>query len=137
MIRSSAALASDRTINADVHVVGAGIAGLLVATRLAKHGLHVVVTESGSEQQLDDTHPLNTVVHLRSFYRGAEVGRARCLGGTSTRWGGAMIPFLAADISAQKGWPVAHAELVRYVPEIESLFGLPPGPYDEPDLAHP
>jgi choline dehydrogenase-like flavoprotein len=118
--------------DADVLVVGAGIAGLLIATRLAKNGLRVVVFESGSERQEQETHPLNAVVHLRSVYDGAERGRARCLGGTSTLWGGAMIPFLTADM--REGWPLDHAELVRYVPEIETLFGLPGGPYDAPAL---
>jgi choline dehydrogenase-like flavoprotein len=116
----------------DVHVVGAGIAGLLIATRLARRGLHVAVTESGGEHQSGETHPLNEVEHLRSVYAGAEYGRTRCLGGTSTRWGGAMIPFLAADLDDR--WPIGHAEFARYIPELETMFGLPSGSYDGPDL---
>ncbi len=136
MIRSLLEAETDGSVAADVHVVGAGIAGLLVATRLRRRGLRVVVTESGGRRQDGETHPLNEVVHLRSVYRGAEHGRARCLGGTSTLWGGAMIPFLAADMAEEgDGWPVSRAELIRYLPEIEAMFGLAAGPYEAPDLA--
>lgn len=137
MIRSLPEQNGDVSRDCDVHVIGAGIAGLLIATRLAKHGRRVIVTESGGARQLEDSHPLNAVVHLRSVYGAAETGRARCLGGTSTRWGGAMIPFQPADLREGSGWPVAYEELLRYLPDVEALFGLPAGPYDEPDLARP
>jgi choline dehydrogenase-like flavoprotein len=120
-------------LEADVLVVGAGIAGLLVATRLASAGKRVIVLESGGKRQEGETHPLNEVVHLRSVYNGAANGRFRCLGGTSTRWGGAMIPLLAADVADGK-WPIDHADLMAYLPSVEDLFALPPGRYDLPDL---
>lgn len=131
---------SDRSsIEADVHVIGGGIAGLLVATRLAKAGLRVVVTESGGLHQEAETHDLNEVVHLGSVYQGAEHGRFRCLGGTSTRWGGAMIPFLPSDLGSDgpRAWPVKLDEVAGYQDEVEAIFQLPPGPYGRPDLAEP
>lgn len=131
---------SDRTpLEADVHVIGGGIAGLLAATRLAKAGFRVVVTESGGLHQEAETHELNEVVHLGSVYRGAEHGRFRCLGGTSTRWGGAMIPFLPSDLvgGGARAWPVTLEEIAPYREEVEAIFQLPPGPYDRPDLAPP
>src|SRR5688500_12223965 len=121
-------------LEADVHVIGGGIAGLLVATRLCKEGLRVIVSESGAEHQDDEPHPLNEVVHRRSIYSGAARGRFRCLGGTSTRWGGAMIPFLPADLADNSAWPVRYAELMAYCRDVERLFWLPDGPYDLPDL---
>jgi choline dehydrogenase-like flavoprotein len=135
MIRSLTEVDADLAVTADVHVVGGGIAGLLIATRLARRGLRVIVTESGGWQQAGETHPLNEVVHLRSVYQGAEHGRARCLGGTSTLWGGAMIPFLAADMQASSGWPVSLDDLIRYLPEVEAMFDLPAGPYEAADIA--
>jgi choline dehydrogenase-like flavoprotein len=137
MIRSLPGEPADRSLDADILVIGAGVAGLLIATRLAERGKRVVVLESGGEHQAEETHPLNEVVHLRSVYDGAENGRFRCIGGTSTRWGGAMIPFLKADLeeTGDRAWPLAHAELLAYRRDVERLFGLPDGPYEAPELA--
>lgn len=126
----------DQTITADVHVIGAGVAGLIIATRLARSGLRVVVTESGARHLSGETHPLNEVVHSRSIYQGAEHGRARCLGGTSTLWGGALIPFLAADMR-EPSWPVSHREITRYLLEVETIFALPTGSYEDRAIALP
>ena len=119
--------------DADVLVIGAGTVGLVMATALHKRGLRVVCLESGDEHQDDDTHVLNAVEHARTPYAGAAHGRFRCLGGTSTRWGGALIPFAAADLDP-KIWPIAMSDLTPYLGEVEALFGLPAGPYEFPDV---
>jgi choline dehydrogenase-like flavoprotein len=136
MIRDLVGRHDNAVLEADVHVIGAGTAGLLLATRLAKAGKKIIVTESGGEHQHEDTHPLNEVVHLRSTYAGAAHGRFRCLGGTSTRWGGAMIPFQAADMAqtGESAWPLSHGELTAYQAEVEALFHLVTGPYDQPKI---
>src|SRR5260370_19442965 len=100
MIRDLAGIpASFQETATDVLVIGAGIAGLLVATRLARAGRRVLVAESGGLKQIDETHPLNEVEQLGDIYSGVDHGRFRCLGGTSTRWGGAMLPFHPADLA--------------------------------------
>ena len=116
-------------IEADIAIVGAGIAGLLLATRLRKHGVRVIVLESGGYKQDESTHPLNRVVQLGQEYRGATEGRFRCLGGTSTRWGGALIPFLPDDMLSRPhldlpAWPLDIAALETYLREVEYLFGV-------------
>jgi choline dehydrogenase-like flavoprotein len=116
-------------IEADILVVGGGTVGLVVATQLAERGHSVVVMESGDLEQATDTHELNEVVQSRAIYSGATRGRFRCLGGTSTRWGGALIPFTVADCPPEQ-WPVPRMELERYIPILESLFGLTPGAYE-------
>jgi len=122
--------------SADVCVVGAGIAGLLLAARLRDRGLRVVVLESGPCEQTERTNSLNEVVHLGIPYRGAMHGRTRGLGGTSTIWGGALIPFLPEDMSARPylgldDWPVQWHELETYVGEIEALCQVDHGPFDD------
>lgn len=124
---------------ADDLVIGAGIAGCLVATRLAQRGRRVVLIESGGEKQVAATHPLNSVEQTGQAYSGAEQGRFRCLGGTSTRWGGAMIPFMRDDVESHPlgwtgAWGIPYDRLLGHVPEIEQLFRLPPGDYDDHGL---
>ena len=116
----------------DVLVVGAGVAGLLIATRLSHAGVRVIVLESGSEHQEGDSHPLNEVEYARAVYAGATDGRARCLGGTSTLWGGAMLPYQAADLT-MAGWPIAPEALALYEKQVEELFELPGGCYEVDD----
>jgi choline dehydrogenase-like flavoprotein len=125
------------TASADVCIVGAGIAGLLLATRLRSAGLSVVVIESGGHSLEGEEHVLNEVVSLGTPYYGATKGRARCLGGTSTLWGGALIPFLASDLASRpylglEAWPVAYDDLVPCIAEVERVFGVAPGPYEPP-----
>jgi choline dehydrogenase-like flavoprotein len=140
MIRDLAAPAGQtHDVACDVLVGGGGTVGLLLATRLAAAGKHVVVAESGGLSQSGETRPLNEVVLLGAPYKGAETGRFRCLGGTSTRWGGAMLPFLETDMTfRQPGWdsewPVTLADFTAYQGEIERLFGLPESPYDRPEI---
>ncbi|MDQ6703635.1 MAG: FAD-binding protein [Pseudomonadota bacterium] len=140
MIRDLAEVpASAEDIAADVLVIGAGIAGLLIATRLARAGRRVFVAESGGLTQFDDIHPLNEVEQLGDIYAAAVHGRFRCLGGTSTRWGGAMLPFQPADLAPHSAgwnvdWPVSLDTLIAYQSEVERLFKLGSGPYDVPDI---
>src|SRR5580704_9439507 len=92
--------------------------------------------ESGGREQATETHPLNHVIQLGDAYSGAAYGRFRCLGGTSTRWGGALIPFVEHDLRARpylglSAFPVGMEAIRPYLVEVESLFGLDPGSYEE------
>ena len=110
-------------VTGDVTVIGAGIAGLLVASQLRKAGRKVVVLESGGRKQEEETHPLNEVVHTAQIYSGAENGRFRGLGGTSSRWGGAMLPFEAVDMGPHTAnwdasWPIEFDTIAPFIPEV-------------------
>jgi choline dehydrogenase-like flavoprotein len=139
VIRDWALAAADQQLQADVAVIGGGIAGLLCAHWLAARGQQVVVLESGDREQRSETHPWNAVEQRGQVYAGAEHGRFRCLGGSSTRWGGAMLPFLPEDVGAHTAgwgpaWGLPLETLLRHLPEIEQLFGLPAGAYEETSL---
>lgn len=115
----------------DIIVIGAGTVGLPTSVLLAREtGCRVVCLESGGHRQAGDTHPLNTVIHLANVHDGAGRGRYRCFGGTSTRWGGVLLPFQDADVD-QAHWPIPSSELAAFVPKVESFFGLEPGPYED------
>ncbi|MBF7012788.1 GMC oxidoreductase [Novosphingobium resinovorum] len=113
-------------------IIGGGTAGLVAAVRLAQRtGQKVVCLESGGLRQDDDAHPFNEVIQTGALYRGADSGRFRCIGGTSTRWGGAMIPFQPADLDSSI-YPIAMDDLMPYVAELEALFDLDGGVYSDP-----
>jgi choline dehydrogenase-like flavoprotein len=126
----------DISRHCDIAIVGAGIAGLILATRLRKAGLRVCILEGGGREESEDSHPLKEVVQTGDGYRGVSQGRSHCLGGTSTRWGGALLPYLDEDLEArphidQPAFPVTMAELRKYIPEVEAIFGLSSGSYEE------
>lgn len=121
---------------AAVTVVGGGIAGLLLGTKLARAGIRVVVLESGGAASSPNIRdPLNEVEQRGQLYRGALEGRVRGLGGTSQIWGGAMLPFLACDLQSHTAgwpveWPVRFSELEPYFSGVEATYSLPPGPFE-------
>lgn len=122
-------------LEADVAIVGAGLAGLVLAVSLSRLGVSVVLIESGPARQDDSVHPLNHVEQVAQEYRGATEGRFRGLGGTSTRWGGALLPYLAGDLGAHPcgwsgGWGLDIHELDVVLPKIEEDFGVLAGTYE-------
>lgn len=127
-----------RRVETQVVVVGGGIAGLVAATRLARLGVRTVVLESGAASGGGVPHALNEVVQAGQFYRGATEGRFRGLGGTSTRWGGAMLPFQGCDMGPHTAgwpadWPVTLDEIEARFGDIQALFGLPTDNFEIPN----
>lgn len=137
MLRSLETSAPDSPVCADVAVVGAGLAGLVMAKAILDRGLRVVLLESGSAKATEGDHPLNSVEQLAQVYEGASAGRTRGLGGTSTRWGGAMLPYLDSDFEGHPcgwhaGWGVGQSDLIDHLEPIERDFGVGQGGYGEP-----
>jgi choline dehydrogenase-like flavoprotein len=106
---------------ADVCVVGAGPAGIAIALALADAGARVLVLESGgrrpdaASQSLCRGEVANPALHCPP-----ETYRRRCLGGSSTVWGGRCVPLDPVDFAPRpwldlgSGWPIAHSDLVPY-----------------------
>ena len=117
----------------DVVIIGSGPSGLLIASILEKKGFKIIVLESGSFQSNSLTDKLNKVVCKKSPYSGATLGRTRCLGGTSTIWGGAMRPNLSADL-LNGNWSVDNDFLKKNIRHLEDLCGLNNDCYDDPKI---
>lgn len=126
---------SDRAVQAPICIIGAGVAGLLLACRLAQRGKRVLLLESGGTSFDAAIHALNTPEDRAGRYTRAMTGHYRGLGGSSTRWGGRMIPLSAHEIEDRPhldlaGWPIAHRDLAVYGREIESVMGLSAGSFE-------
>jgi choline dehydrogenase-like flavoprotein len=130
MIRDLSA-SDDRelTANCGVCVIGGGIAGLIAASRLSASGRRVIVLESGDKKPGRQFDALDVVEQAVETYQNAVGGRVRALGGTSNTWGGRMMPLAPHDMAPRDylgltGWPIVKADLDRFLPDIERLFGL-------------
>ncbi|NEP19360.1 MAG: GMC family oxidoreductase [Leptolyngbya sp. SIO4C1] len=120
MLIDAETLENGKVIEADVAIVGAGPAGIVLALELAKAGHAIALLESGrlgfteANQQLGDAHRFDPSFH-------APMGECtrRQLGGTSTIWGGRCVPYDPVDFDqrahiAHADWPVTYDELSPY-----------------------
>jgi choline dehydrogenase-like flavoprotein len=139
----------DRLENADsqynpVCIIGAGIAGLVLAQRLAGCGVDVCLLEAGGLEPEDRSQALYQAEMSSMQHRGSTQGRFRTFGGSSTRWGGQLLPFSEDIFKPVEGspslpWPIAESEIEGYYEEIQRIMHLGPLPFTDallPALGH-
>lgn len=107
-------------IRADVAVVGAGPAGIVVGLELARAGHDVVLLESGSERFDPEVQVLGDTVGEDSRHVEMSLATRRQLGGASNLWGGRCVPFDPIDFEPRPmtddaRWPVDYDEVKPYM----------------------
>ena len=125
-------------------ILGAGIAGLTLAMRLAHEGIAVHLLEAGGLSQEDRSQALYRTDMQAHPHLGANDGRHRTFGGSSTRWGGQLLPFTADIFSPPPGapslpWPIQASELEPFYAEVQNLVGVNAFPFTAdllPALGH-
>jgi choline dehydrogenase-like flavoprotein len=122
------AAAPVETIRSQVCVVGAGIAGLVLAWKLVRRGIDVVVLEAGGRSIDEDEQRMVSAAGLSGEpHVGTREGRFRVFGGSSLRWGGQL---LAMPRDAMSAWPIAWEELTPFVAEAERLMEVDALPFE-------
>jgi len=117
-------------LESDVLIVGAGAVGLVTAVTLAKQGIKVIILESGGEQFEQKSQDLNAFSLTGREHDGISEARARIVGGTTTLWGGQIVPFSSIDFESrdwisESGWPIKKDDLDDYYTQVANLLGLP------------
>lgn len=117
------------TCDAEVCIVGAGTAGLFLAQLLREHGMQVVLLEAGGATPRDSAEIGALFETTGDPYAKVGIGRRFGLGGTSTVWGGQLIPMLESAFQARtetaaNAWPIAYSELARFNPVVRRILGL-------------
>ena len=115
-------MSEDIDIQAELAVIGAGPAGIVVALEAAKHGLSVVLLESGKPTFDPTVQELSEAAEW-DRHRHAPVSLAvrRQVGGTSVIWGGRCVPFDPVDFAPRPflgvpAWPIGYKDDTELLP---------------------
>ena len=105
----------------DFTIIGAGVAGILLAIKLSERHKRVVVIESGHFEEDESRQALNRVEQTGKIVENAIDGRKRAVGGTSIAWGGQSLPFTQLDFDVKdwvqnSGWDINLSDLMPYYP---------------------
>lgn len=137
-------------IEADLVIIGGGMAGIALAKELAGGPLKVAILESGG---------LEIDMENQALYAGSGVQRApgnpdrpfddypvqsrvRALGGSGMVWGGKCAPLDPADFAERawiphSGWPITREQMQPYYDRACDLLEIPRFPLERPKPTEP
>ncbi len=125
----------DEWLDADICIIGSGVAGLVFANEWFDSDKKVVVLESGGRTLEAPIQRLYTAVSVGVSYVGALLGRFRVFGGSSTKWGAQLLPFNREDFRDRpwilgSEWPISYDELRPYYDRSIPIMGADDLPYE-------
>lgn len=126
------------TLDADVCIVGGGVAGIALARELAGRAFSVMLLESGGLETSAETQALDEGTNAGFPYYPLDTARARSLSGSSALWhvplganrvGARMRPMDPLDFDERdwvpySGWPFAASHLASYYERAQAMCGL-------------
>jgi choline dehydrogenase-like flavoprotein len=120
----------------DICVIGGGIAGILLASRLGQSGRNVHLLEAGGLEFEERSQNLYRIDMAGEPHSGVQEGRFRTFGGSSTRWGGQLLPFTEDVLHPDSRlgmpvWPIQLTDLEPYYHEVQKVMGVSPCPFSD------
>jgi len=137
MFTDARTLPDQTGLEADLAIIGGGVAGITLARALTGSGISVCVVEAGG---------LEPDAEVQSLYEGENTGidyspsatRLRLFGGSSNHWGGYCRALDAIDFEQRdwvpfSGWPFTIDELMPYYQPATEIVEIAPGHFDDSD----
>lgn len=151
MIVDARSLPDNETIETDVCIIGAGIAGITLAREFIGQEFQVCLLESGGLEPDKATQSLYWGENIGHPYYELDTARTRCFGGTSHLWlievgnnrlGARMHPLDEIDFEKRdwipySGWPFDKSHLNPYYERAQSICQLGPYTYSVEDWEDP
>jgi choline dehydrogenase-like flavoprotein len=122
-------------IQAEVCIIGGGVAGITLALEFEKHRIETCLLESGGFNPDKATQDLNRGENVGLPYLFADGCRSRFFGGSSNCWGGWCRPmdehdFVRREWIPNSGWPFGKSELQPYYERTHSILKIGPNRFD-------
>jgi choline dehydrogenase-like flavoprotein len=113
----------------DICIVGAGAAGITIATEFLGTRYKIVVLEGGGLDPEADSQRLFESEVVGLPHTSIHHGRARLFGGTTTLWGGQALRLEDFDFKVRSwvpysGWPIPRGALDPYYDRAEHVLHL-------------
>jgi choline dehydrogenase-like flavoprotein len=127
--------AQPQSIRSQVCIIGAGVSGHSLAQRLTATGIGVALLEAGGRAIEKRSQSVYDARMARRSHSGTLEGRFRLLGGSSTRWGGQLLPYTAEILQpppslSSYGWPLTIDDLTPFYLEAQRLLAADDFPFD-------
>ena len=144
-------LPANHTIQADICIIGAGVAGITLAKELMGSGLDICLLESGGIEPDSKTQALCRGKTIGHPYYPLDTARVRHFGGSSIKWllelgdnklGARLQTMDAIDFEKREwvpnsGWPFDRQHLDPYYARAQKLCKVPIGNYNLSDWEDP
>ena len=134
MIQDARKLPDGEQIETDICVIGAGAAGITIATELTGSDIRVCLLESGGMEYDEKTQSLYVGDDTGYPYFPLDYPRLRYFGGTTNHWRGWCRPYNAdgfenRDWVPHSGWPITRKEVEPYYERTRPILNLAPNDY--------
>ncbi len=118
MLRDAAEIKDGATVDADLCIVGGGLAGIALASTFLDTETRVVLLESGPVGESAEADDLSNGESTAHPYFPLSDGAPRRLGGAADLWGAWCRPFDPIDFEERdwpwSGWPLTAEEMAPY-----------------------
>lgn len=104
-----------KSYNTQFCIIGAGAAGIYLATELSKLNFDVILLEAGGEISSSTDQIGFTPSFAEQKYLGAIDGRYFGIGGSTAKWGGALVPHNESDYNVHDIHRLTWAEILNKI----------------------
>ncbi len=117
-------------LETDICIVGAGAAGIALASELDRGPLDVCLLEGGGKHPAEDTERLNEMDVVGHPLNRHEPPRLRCFGGTTHVTYGRCVLFDEIDLKERpwvkwSGWPLGESDISPFYSDAARILRVP------------
>lgn len=129
MIIDALSFDGSKEFHADICIIGAGVAGIVLANELISSGNKIILLESGNEAFEQGLQDLYQSEDIPEYFPDTTQSRLRMLGGSSNHWENSTERFDPIDFKKRNwvensGWPIEYSEVEKHYLKAEDYCGV-------------